>query len=114
MRTSSVTGIRVDALLTTVLLGRTAHTEQLGVPARVGWISDVSAVDNSQGELDSLFGNAVARVYQLSEILGLLTERGAQVDCRDARRAGERLVPDQARPVAHPERLHVIRSPDAQ
>ena len=112
LRTSPVTGIRVDPVLTAVLLAEllTPSSEIWLVSA---WISDVPAVDNSRGDYDSLFGDAAARVYQLSEILGLLTERGTRlaVVTRD--------VPENdsflARLVraAVPERLRVIRSPDA-
>ena len=112
MRTSPVTGIRIDSVLSAVLLAEllTPSSEIWLVSA---WISDVPAVDNSRGDYDSLFGDAVARVYQLSEILGLLTERGARltVVTRDVPENDSFLT--RLGRVSVPERLHVIRSPDA-
>jgi hypothetical protein len=112
MRTSPVTGIRIDSVLSAVLLAEllTPSSEIWLVSA---WISDVPAVDNSRGDYDSLFGDAVARVYQLSEILGLITERGAQlaVVTRDVPENDSFLT--RLGRVAVPERLYVIRSPDA-
>jgi hypothetical protein len=112
MRTSPVTGIRIDSVLSAVLLAEllTASSEIWLVSA---WISDVPAVDNSRGDYDSLFSDAVARVYQLSEILGLLTELGARltVVTRDVPENDSFLT--RLGRVAVPERLHVIRSPDA-
>lgn len=111
LRTSPVTGIRVDPILAAVLLAEllTPSPEIWLVSA---WVSDVPAVDNSRGSYDSLIIDASARVYQLSEILGLLTDRGSRltVVTRD--------VPDnnsflgRLGRLAVPERLHVIRSPD--
>jgi hypothetical protein len=112
MRTSPVTGIRIDSVLSAVLLAEllTPSSEIWLVSA---WISDVPAVDNSRGDYDSLFGDAVARVYQLSEILGLITERGARLTIvtRDVPENDSFLT--RLGRVAVPERLRVIRSPDA-
>lgn len=111
LRTSPVTGIRVDPILTAVLLAEllTPSPEIWLVSA---WISDVPAVDNSRGDYDSLIIDASARVYQLSEILGLLTERGAQltVVTRDVAENDSFLA--RLGRAAAPERLRVIRSPD--
>jgi hypothetical protein len=112
LRTSPATGIRVDPVLTAVLLAEllTPSPEIWLVSA---WISDVPAVDNSRGDYDSLIADASARVYQLSEILGILTERGARltVVIRDVAENESFLARlDRA---AIPERLRVIRSPDA-
>jgi hypothetical protein len=112
LRISPVTGIRVDPILTAVLLAEllTPSSEIWLVSA---WISDVPAVDNSRGDYDSLFGDAVARVYQLSEVLGLLTNRGARltVVARDVPENDSFLT--RLGRAAVPERLYVIRSPDA-
>ena len=75
LRTSPVTGIRLDPVLTAVLLAELlAPSSELWLVS--AWISDVQAVDNTRGDYDSLFDDASARVYHLSEILGLLTDRG--------------------------------------
>ena len=112
LRTSPVTGIRVDPVLTAVLLAEllTPSPEIWLVSA---WISDVSAVDNSRGDYDSLFGDAVARVYRLSEVLGLLTERGARLTVVTRDLSENDFFLARLGRAAVPERLHVIRSPDA-
>jgi hypothetical protein len=40
------------------------------------WGSDVPAIDNTRGDYDSLFADASARTYALSEILALTCGRG--------------------------------------
>lgn len=78
MRTSPVTGIRVDSVLTAVLLSEfLAPSPNLWLVS--AWISDVPAVDNSRGDYDSLIIDAAARIYYLSEILGLLTHKGTRL-----------------------------------
>ena len=112
LRISPMTGIRVDPVLTAVLLAEliTPSPEIWLVSA---WISDVPAVDNSRGDYDSLIADASARVYQLSEILGILAKQGARltVVTRDVIENESFLARlDRA---AIPERPRVIRSPDA-
>ena len=78
LRTSPVTGIRLDPVLTAVLLAELlAPSDELWLVSP--WISDVAAVDNTRGDYDSLFADASARVYHLSEILALLTVSGASL-----------------------------------
>lgn len=78
LRTSPVTGIRMESVLTAVLVSEfLAPSPALWLVS--AWISDVPAVDNSRGDYDSLIIDASARVYQLSEILGLLTHQGAHL-----------------------------------
>lgn len=112
LRTSPVTGIRVDPVLTAVLLAEllTPSPEIWLVSA---WISDVPAVDNSRGNYDSLIADASARVYQLSEILGILTERGAQLTVVTRDVAENESFLTRLDRIATQERLRVIRSPDA-
>lgn len=78
LRTSPVTGIRLDPVLTPVLLA-----ELLDPSAELwlvtAWVSDVPAIDNSRGDYDSLFADASARIYPLSEILALLTDSGTRL-----------------------------------
>jgi phosphatidylserine/phosphatidylglycerophosphate/cardiolipin synthase-like enzyme len=76
LRTSPVTGIRLDPVLTAVLLGELlAPSSELWLVS--AWISDVAAIDNRRGDYDSLFADASPRIYPLSEILALLTASGA-------------------------------------
>jgi hypothetical protein len=78
LRTSPVTGIRVDSVLTAVLISELLDpSPDLWLVS--AWISDVPAVDNSRGDYDSLIIDASARVYQLSEILGQLTRQGTHL-----------------------------------
>lgn len=72
IRPSKVTNIRVDPLLTSVVVAELiAPSAELWLVS--SWISDVGAIDNSRGTFDSLFPDASARMYTLSEVLGLLT-----------------------------------------
>jgi hypothetical protein len=78
LRPSRVTGVRVDPILTAVLLAELLNpSPEIWLVS--AWISDVPAVDNSRGDYDGLIADASARVYQLSEILGMLSEHGAQL-----------------------------------
>ena len=112
LRISPVTGIRIDPVLTAVLLSEllTPSPEIWLVSA---WISDVPAVDNSRGDYDSLIIDPSARIYQLSEILGLLTDQGTRltVVTRDVPENDSFLT--RLGRTAALERLDVIRSPDA-
>jgi hypothetical protein len=111
LRISPVTGIRIDPVLTAVLLAELlAPSSEIWLVS--AWVSDVAAVDNSRGNYDSLFGDAVARFYQLSEILGMLTERGSQlyVVTRDVPENEPFLT--RLRQTAPPEHLRVFQSPD--
>ena len=76
------------------------------------WISDVIAVDNTRGDYDSLFADASARAYHLSEILALLTVSGTDlyVISRPAEHNSAFLARLQRR--ADSERLTVIRHAD--
>ena len=112
LRTSPVTGIRVDPVLTAVLLAELlAPSPEIWLVS--AWVSDVPAVDNSSGDYDSLIADASARVYQLSEVLAMLTERGTRLT------VVTRAVPendsflDRLGRVAVRQQLRIIRSPDA-
>ena len=111
LRTSPVTGIRVDPVLTAVLL-----SELLTPSPRSGWSRRGSATcprwTTAGGDYDSLFGDASARVYQLSEVLGLLTARGARLTIvtRDVPE-NDFFLAGSANRRAEPTR--VIRGPDA-
>ncbi|MEU4712200.1 phospholipase D-like domain-containing protein DpdK [Micromonospora purpureochromogenes] len=78
IRTGRATGVRIDAVLATVL------TAELVAPSRhlwlvSPWISDVPAIDNTSGSYDSVFIDPSNRIYTLSEVLSLLTDSGARV-----------------------------------
>ena len=78
VRTSPTTGIRIDSLLTAVL------TAELVEPSRElwlvsPWISDVVVLDNTQGTFDGLFPEDPPRTCTFSQVLALLTERGARL-----------------------------------
>ena len=78
LRTSPVTGIRLDPVLSAALIAEllTPSAELWLVSA---WISDVIAIDNARGDYDMLFADASARAYHLSEVLALLTVGGANL-----------------------------------
>jgi hypothetical protein len=112
LRTSPVTGIRVDPVLTAVLLSELlAPSPTLWLVS--AWISDVPAVDNSRGDYDTLIDDASPRVYQLSEILGLLTRHGTQLIFVTRYVPENDLFLARVTRAAAQGRSHVIRGADA-
>jgi PLD-like domain len=111
LRTSQVTGIHIDPLLTAVLLSEllTPSKEMWLVSA---WISDVVAIDNTRGDYDSLFAEASAREYPLSEILGNLT--AAKTRLTVVSRNVESNTPFLARlrRSSNSARLDIVQDPD--
>lgn len=78
LRTSRVTGIKVDPVLKAVLLAELLWpSEQLWLVSP--WISDVVALDNSRGDYDGLFEGSVARGYTLAEALTTIIANGASL-----------------------------------
>jgi len=111
LRTSPVTGIRLDPVLTSVLLAEllTPSDELWLVSA---WISDVIAIDNTRGDYDSLFADASARAYHLSEILALLTHSGANLNIVTRPAEHNNMFLARLRSRAEPARMTVIRYAD--
>jgi hypothetical protein len=111
IRPSPVTGIRLDPVLTAVLIAELlAPSPELWLVS--AWVSDVTAVDNTRGDYDSLFPDAAARTYSLSEVLGLLTGNGSalSVITRSDERNSQFLA--RLRRQANQQRLHVVQDPD--
>lgn len=78
IRTSGVTGVTAEPIITTVLAGELlAPSPELWLVSP--WISDVSGIDNTRGDFDALFLDPVARVYPLSHVLAQLTHAESQV-----------------------------------
>lgn len=78
VRTSPLTGISIDEVLTAVLVS------ELLTPSRdlwlvSPWISDVVVLDNDNGDFDALFAESPPSRCTLSEALGLLSSQGAHV-----------------------------------
>jgi phosphatidylserine/phosphatidylglycerophosphate/cardiolipin synthase-like enzyme len=79
LRLSPVTGVRVDPILTALLLAELLHcSDELWLVSP--WISDVPALDNSCGEFDAVIADASARPYGLSEALAMLAAAGARLN----------------------------------
>jgi hypothetical protein len=78
VRTSARTGVRVDGLLTTALLG-----ELLTPSPRLWlvspWIGDVPAIDNRAAAFDAVFPNPSSRIYSLSEVLAGIVRAGSRL-----------------------------------
>jgi hypothetical protein len=111
LRTSPFTGIRLDPVLTSVLLAELlAPSEELWLVS--AWISDVAGVDNTRGDYDSLFADASARIYHLSEILGLLTVSGSNLSVITRPAAHNNTFLNRLRLRADQHRLTVIQHPD--
>ena len=111
LRTSPVTGIRVDPVLTAVMLAELlSPSDELWLVSP--WISDVVTIDNSRGDYDALIADASARVYPLSEILALIADAGARLTVV-TRPAGHNIpFLDRLRDRAALQRLTVITHPD--
>lgn len=111
LRISPVTGIRVDPVLTAVLLAEMlAPSDELWLVSP--WISDVPALDNSRGDYDTLFADPSARVYPLSTALGKIEVGGAHLTVVTRPVDHNRSFLDRLRRVSAPERLTVIEHPD--
>ncbi|WP_280364309.1 phospholipase D-like domain-containing protein DpdK [Nocardia wallacei] len=78
MRTSLVTGVKIDTLLATVLVSELlTPSEELWLVSP--WISDVDVIDNTGGAFDSVFADPSNKIYSLSEVLGTLTWAGVRL-----------------------------------
>jgi phosphatidylserine/phosphatidylglycerophosphate/cardiolipin synthase-like enzyme len=78
LRTSPVTGIRMEPLLESALVSELiAPSPELWLVSP--WISDVTVLDNGRGGYDGLLPDASARPYSLAEVLALLVRGGAQL-----------------------------------
>lgn len=111
LRPSPVTGVRVDPLLTSILLAELLKpSDEIWLIS--AWVSDVTGVDNTQGNYDSLFADAVARIYTLSDVLAMLVNRGTKltVVARDVPE-NEVFLTRLRRAVAQQGQLRVIGSP---
>ena len=111
IRPSPVTGIRLDPVLSAVLVSELlAPSRELWLVS--AWISDVAAIDNTRGDYDSLFPDATARTYSLSEILGFLTRSGSSLSVvtRPDEHNSQFLALLRRR--ANPHRLDIIQHAD--
>jgi phosphatidylserine/phosphatidylglycerophosphate/cardiolipin synthase-like enzyme len=111
IRPSRVTKIRVDPVLTTVLAAElVAPSKELWLVS--SWISDVVAVDNTRGDYDSLFADAAARAYHLSEVLALLTTSGSTLTVVTRSDRHNELFVNRLTLRADRAHLHVVRDAD--
>jgi len=111
LRTSPVTGIRIDPVLTAVLLAELlAPSDELWLVSP--WISDVPALDNSRGDYDALFADPSARVYPLSAALGKIVVGGARLTVVTRPIDHNQSFLDRLRRLSTPERFTVIEHPD--
>lgn len=111
VRTGRTTGLRIDNVLTTVLVA------ELVSPSRLlwlvsPWISDVNAIDNTTGGYDSVFVEASNRMYQLSEVLALLTHSGAALNVVSRSDAHNDTFLERLRRLAKAENLSVVQDDD--
>ncbi|MFE9324119.1 phospholipase D-like domain-containing protein DpdK [Nocardia sp. NPDC052278] len=78
LRTSQTTGVRIDALLSTILVSELlTPSDELWLISP--WVSDVDAIDNTGGAFDTAFSDPSNKIYLLSEVLGLLTLSGTRL-----------------------------------
>jgi phosphatidylserine/phosphatidylglycerophosphate/cardiolipin synthase-like enzyme len=111
LRTSRVTGIYIDPLLTAVLLGELLNPSQ-EIWLVSAWISDVIAIDNTRGDYDSLFAEASAREYSLSEILGALTVSKSRLHVVTRNADSNTAFLTRLGRTANADRLEIVPYPD--
>jgi len=111
LRTSQVTGIYIDPLLTAVLLGELVNPSR-EIWLVSAWISDVPAIDNTRGDYDSLFAEAAAREYSLSAILGALTTTNTRLHVVTRNLDSNAVFLTRLRRAANPDHLEIIPYPD--
>lgn len=111
IRTSRVTKIRVDPILTSLLTGElVAPSPEMWLVS--SWVSDVIAVDNTRGDYDSLFADAAARAYHLSEVLALLTSSGTFLTVVTRPDQHNEYFLNRLELRANRPRLRIVRDPD--
>jgi len=111
LRTSPVTGIRVDPILTAIMVSELlAPSPELWLVSP--WISDVTALDNSRGDFDALFPDPAARGYPLSDVLAVLVAGGSQLTVITRPAEHNRAFLDRLTRLADSAQLIVIEHPD--
>lgn len=78
IRTTPRKGIRLDDSLVPLFVS------ELVEPSRdlwlvSGWVSDVAVLDNTDDDFTAILGEGLAGPIQLTTVLGLITERGADL-----------------------------------
>lgn len=78
VRTGERAGVRVDTILTAVLLRELlAPSDDLWLVSP--WITDVEVLDNSRGSYDAIFGDVPPGTCRFSETLARICAAGARV-----------------------------------
>lgn len=78
LRISGYTGVRVDPVLSAVLLAELlAPSEEIWLASP--WITDVDVIDNSAGSYDAVFGDTPPLNCRLSDVLAQLCANGARM-----------------------------------
>jgi hypothetical protein len=111
LRTSPVTGIRVDPVFNAILLAEViSPSEQLWLVSP--WITDVVTLDNSRGDYDGLFEDSTARGYTLAEVLGEIVKGGAKLTVVTRPAGHNTPFLERLGRLAEPSRLDVIQHQD--
>ncbi|WP_327030588.1 phospholipase D-like domain-containing protein DpdK [Micromonospora sp. NBC_01740] len=111
VRTSGSTGVRIDAILTTVLLA------ELMTPSRrlwlvSPWIGDVDVIDNRAAAYDSVFVDPSSRVYTFAEVLAGITHGGGQLSVVTRPDAFNDVFVDRLLRQTAPGHAQVVRAED--
>ena len=78
IRTGRATGVRIDPVLGAALSGELlAPSPELWLVSP--WISDVSVLDNTRGDFDTVLAEPQTKSYRLSDVLAVLSEAGARI-----------------------------------
>jgi phosphatidylserine/phosphatidylglycerophosphate/cardiolipin synthase-like enzyme len=111
IRTSGSTGITAEPIIATILTGELlAPSPELWLVSP--WISDVSGIDNSRGDFDTLFGDPVARVYSLAQVLARLTQAGSHITVVTRPDDHNRTFVDRLERMADPARYRTLYHED--
>lgn len=111
IRTSGSTGVRIDGILTTVLLA------ELMMPSRhlwlvSPWIGNVDVIDNRAAAYDSVFVDPSSRVYAFAEVLARITQSGGHLSLVTRPDPFNEIFLDRLGRQAVPERMQVICAED--
>lgn len=111
VRTSGMTGVRIDGILSTVLVSE-LMTPSGSMWLVSPWIADLDAVDNTSGAYDTVLADPSSRMYGLAEVLGRLTYLGTGLSVVTRPDTYNDTFIDRLTHQAARERLRVVREED--
>lgn len=111
VRTRPRNGLAISDVLAAVLLSELCAPSQEFWLA-TAWVTDVLVIDNTTRQFDSLMGNEPRATMTLSEVLGSMSRRGAQLHLAVRDIAHNQAFVDRLKRVSDADALHVYSSGD--